>query len=49
MEVMFQNVNPGLSRRFPMGSAFHFEDYTDDDLQKILELKLKQIGFDILS
>lgn len=46
METMFQNVNPGLSRRFPMDSAFHFEDYTDDDLQKILDLKLGQIGFD---
>jgi len=46
MEAMFQNVNPGLSRRFPMDSAFLFEDYTDDDLQKILDLKLKQIGFD---
>jgi hypothetical protein len=46
VETMFQNVNPGLSRRFPLDSAFHFEDYTDDDLQKILELKLGQIGFD---
>jgi len=45
METMFQTVNPGLSRRFPMDSAFNFEDYTDDDLQKILDLKLKQIGF----
>jgi AAA lid domain len=46
MEKMFQDVNPGLSRRFPMASAFHFEDYTDDDLRKILDLKLKQAGFD---
>ncbi|KIX03284.1 uncharacterized protein Z518_06836 [Rhinocladiella mackenziei CBS 650.93] len=45
MESMFQNVNPGLSRRFPMDSAFVFDDYTDDDLQKILNLKLNQIGF----
>ena len=46
MEALFQNLNPGLSRRFLMTSAFHFEDYTDDDLQTILNLKLKQIGFD---
>ena len=45
MERMFQSVNPGLSRRFPMDSAFHFEDYTDDDLQRILDLKLNQVGF----
>ncbi|KAK5048890.1 hypothetical protein LTR84_005310 [Exophiala bonariae] len=46
IEAIFQNVNPGLSRRFPIDSAFHFEDYTDSDLQEILELKLAQIGFD---
>lgn len=45
MEAMFQNVNPGLSRRFPIASAFEFEDFDDDELQKILELKLKQSGF----
>ncbi|KAJ4325231.1 hypothetical protein N0V84_003613, partial [Fusarium piperis] len=27
MEEMFQNVNPGLSRRFPLSSAFVFEDF----------------------
>ncbi|PWY66022.1 AAA family ATPase [Aspergillus heteromorphus CBS 117.55] len=47
MERMFQNVNEGLSRRFPMSAAFHFEDYTDDDLQTILDLKLKEAGFDV--
>ncbi len=45
MEDMFQNVNPGLSRRFPMESAFEFEDFTDAELAKILELKLRQQGF----
>lgn len=47
MEAMFQNVNPGLKRRFPLDSAFVFEDFTDDDLQRILDLKLKQQGFQI--
>jgi SpoVK/Ycf46/Vps4 family AAA+-type ATPase len=46
MEEMFQNVNPGLSRRFPLSSAFVFEDFTDDELQYILSLKLKQQGFE---
>lgn len=45
MSDMFQNVNPGLSRRFPMSSAFEFEDYSQGDLKKILEFKLKRVGF----
>ena len=46
MEDMFQKVNPGLSRRFPLDSAFLFEDFTDDELRRILDLKLKQQGFE---
>lgn len=46
MEQMFQNINPGLSRRFPISSAFEFQDFDDDELRKILDLKLKQQGFD---
>lgn len=46
MEEMFQNVNPGLSRRFPISSGFFFEDFTDDELRLILDLKLKKQGFD---
>ena len=46
MEDMFQKVNPGLSRRFPLDSAFVFEDFTDDELRQILDLKLKQQGFE---
>lgn len=45
MERMFQTVNEGLSRRFPMSAAFDFEDFTDDDLQDILNLKLKGLHF----
>ncbi|KAK0705676.1 P-loop containing nucleoside triphosphate hydrolase protein [Lasiosphaeris hirsuta] len=45
MEDMFQNVNPGLSRRFPIASAFNFEDFSQDDLGKILGLKLKQQAY----
>lgn len=45
MERMFQAVNPGLSRRFPMSAAFEFEDFSDDELKEILELKLKDQGY----
>ena len=36
-----KNVNPGLSRRFAIENAFHFADFNDSELMKILELKLK--------
>jgi len=45
MAAMFQNVNPALSRRFPMSSAFKFENYTDKELREILDLKLATQGF----
>lgn len=45
MVTMFQNVNPGLSRRFPLSTAFEFEDFDQDGLRKILELKLKASGY----
>ncbi|KAJ0118877.1 hypothetical protein J7T55_013133 [Diaporthe amygdali] len=45
MERMFQASNPGLSRRFPMSSAFEFDDFTDEELREILDLKLKDQGF----
>lgn len=45
MEELFQNVNPGLSRRFPLSSAFVFEDFDDVALAKILDLKLGKQGF----
>ncbi|KAI0076548.1 P-loop containing nucleoside triphosphate hydrolase protein [Panus rudis PR-1116 ss-1] len=41
MEEMFQNVNPGLARRFAIEDAFHFEDYTEDELLQALDWKLK--------
>ncbi|KAJ8076334.1 hypothetical protein PM082_000755 [Marasmius tenuissimus] len=41
MMTMFQNVNPGLSRRFDIENPFHFEDFSEPELAKILELKLK--------
>lgn len=41
---MFQNVNPGLTRRFQLADAFRFEDFSDSELQEILEMKLKAQG-----
>ena len=41
MVNMFQNVNPGLTRRFQLSDAFRFEDFSDSELQEILQLKLK--------
>ncbi|KAF2737120.1 P-loop containing nucleoside triphosphate hydrolase protein [Polyplosphaeria fusca] len=45
MEEMFCDVNPGLARRFPLESSFVFEDFADPELQQILNLKLKDAGF----
>ena len=45
MEEMFQNVNPGLARRFPIASAFVFEDFDQVELGKILDMKLGKSGF----
>lgn len=47
MEEMFQNVNPGLSRRFPLSSAFEFADFNQQELASIVDLKVKQQGFDL--
>ncbi|KAG9229292.1 putative AAA family ATPase [Amylocarpus encephaloides] len=45
MEEMFQKVNPGLSRRFPLASAFVFEDFDDGEMAKIFDLKLRRLAF----
>ncbi|KAF2017639.1 P-loop containing nucleoside triphosphate hydrolase protein [Aaosphaeria arxii CBS 175.79] len=46
MEEMLRDVNPGLARRFPLDSAFVFEDFTDSELRRVLDLKLKDTGFE---
>ncbi|KAK4124691.1 P-loop containing nucleoside triphosphate hydrolase protein [Parathielavia appendiculata] len=47
MEEMFQNVNPGLSRRFPIASGFYFVDFTDEELRTIFDMKIKQQGYQV--
>jgi hypothetical protein len=38
---MNQDVNPGFTRRFAIEDAFMFEDFTEPQLEEILERKLK--------
>ena len=45
MEEMFQRANPGLGRRFPLSSAFEFQDFSDEQLRSILDQKLQAQGF----
>jgi len=45
MEAMFQGANPGLSRRFPLNQAFEFEDFTNEELKEVLNLKLKEQAY----
>jgi hypothetical protein len=45
MEDMFRDTNPGLARRFPLDSSFVFDDFTDPELRRILDLKLKDVGY----
>ncbi|KAF7118726.1 hypothetical protein CNMCM5793_008346 [Aspergillus hiratsukae] len=47
MQQMFQNVNPGLSRRFPLDQALEFQDFTKGELDQILTMKLKEQGFNV--
>lgn len=45
LETMFQSVNPGLSRRFPLAMAFTFDDFSSEELGQILDMKLKDQGY----
>ncbi|KAI1364794.1 P-loop containing nucleoside triphosphate hydrolase protein [Xylaria arbuscula] len=44
MEELF-SVNPGLGRRFPVSSAFDFQDYSKEEMRQILNMKLAELGF----
>ncbi|PTD08788.1 hypothetical protein HYE67_004660 [Fusarium culmorum] len=40
MKEMYANTNPGLARRFPLDAAFVFENFSEETLGKVLDLKL---------
>jgi hypothetical protein len=46
MEEMLENSNAGLARRFPLSYAFEFEDFDDEQLRQVLELKLRDQGLE---
>lgn len=45
MHDMLKNMNPGLLRRFPLQSAFVFDDFDPAQLAAIFRFKLKKQGF----
>lgn len=45
---MFQHVNPGLARRFPLASAFRFPSLSISQLEQTLDKKLHALGITIL-
>ena len=47
MERFFKNVNPGLSRRFQLDFAFHFPDYDDPALLRILLARVRKADLDV--
>lgn len=44
MVELLTKANPGLARRFAIDDAFVFDDYTDSELMRILNGKLKESG-----
>ncbi|KAF5022581.1 hypothetical protein F66182_5367 [Fusarium sp. NRRL 66182] len=40
MKEMYANANPGLARRFPLDTAFTFENFSEETLGKVLDLKM---------
>jgi hypothetical protein len=45
MEAMLRNANPGLGRRFPLSEAFHFRDFSNEELIQVVHMKLKEQNY----
>ena len=46
MEEMMNNCNPGLARRFRLSDAFHFYDFNNEELGRVLDLKIQKQGLE---
>ena len=44
MREMLRDSNPGLARRFQIEDAFKFEDYSNEELLEILDMKMRKQG-----
>jgi hypothetical protein len=44
MEDFIRAVNPGLQRRFPTDEAFVFQEFDEEQLGKIFDLKMQKQG-----
>jgi len=42
MRQMMRECNPGLSRRLQFDDAFRFDDFSDEDLLQILDMKMRK-------
>lgn len=45
MERMIQKANPGLARRFPVADAFVFDEFSEAQLEAVLDYKMVREGF----
>ena len=48
VEQLFRNCqNPGLKRRFNFAEAFNFEDFSDEDIKKVLKSQIVNSGLSV--
>ena len=48
MEEMLRNVeNPGITRRLNLSEAFYFEDFTDEEIKRVLKSQIIGSGLNV--
>ncbi|KAK1691445.1 P-loop containing nucleoside triphosphate hydrolase protein [Colletotrichum godetiae] len=47
MSQLFNNSNPGLQRRFPKETALRFDTYSEDELCRIMDMKVDECGLEM--